>query len=64
VPNIPNQIGNFIVYIYIYVYKNKQMLVDAILYSVEFISSLGCSVISVAFYYLCGYFSSLMPYWL
>jgi hypothetical protein len=25
---------------------------------------LGCSVISVAFYYLCGYFSLLMPYWL
>jgi hypothetical protein len=26
--------------------------------------SLGCSVISVAFYHLCGYFSLLMPYWL
>jgi DNA replicative helicase MCM subunit Mcm2 (Cdc46/Mcm family) len=26
--------------------------------------SLGCSIISVAFYYLCGYFSLLMPYWL
>jgi hypothetical protein len=26
------------------------------------ILSLGCSVISVAFYYLCGYFSLLMPY--
>jgi hypothetical protein len=25
---------------------------------------LGCSVISVAFYNLCGYFSLLMPYWL
>jgi hypothetical protein len=25
---------------------------------------LGCSVISVAFYYLCGYFSLVMPYWL
>jgi CTD small phosphatase-like protein 2 len=28
------------------------------------ILSWGCSVISVAFYYLCGYFSLLMPYWL
>jgi hypothetical protein len=28
------------------------------------ILSLGCSVISVAFYYLCGFFSLLMPYWL
>jgi hypothetical protein len=28
------------------------------------ILSLRCSVISVAFYYLCGYFSLLMPYWL
>jgi hypothetical protein len=27
-------------------------------------SSLGCSVIFVAFYYLCGHFSLLMPYWL
>jgi hypothetical protein len=24
----------------------------------------GCSVVSVAFYYLCGYFPLLMPYWL
>jgi magnesium-transporting ATPase (P-type) len=28
------------------------------------ILSLGCSIISVAFYYLSGYFSLLMPYWL
>jgi predicted proteasome-type protease len=28
------------------------------------ILSLCCSVISVAFYYLCGYFSLFMPYWL
>jgi hypothetical protein len=33
-------------------------------YSVEVILSLGCSVISIAFYYLCGDFSLLMPYWL
>jgi hypothetical protein len=26
--------------------------------------SLGCAAISVALYYLCGYFSLLMPYWL
>jgi hypothetical protein len=32
--------------------------------SYQVILSLGCSVISVAFSYLCGYFSSLMPYWL
>jgi carbamoylphosphate synthase large subunit len=30
----------------------------------QVILSLGCSVTSVAFYYLCGYFSSLMRYWL
>jgi hypothetical protein len=32
--------------------------------AVKVILSLGCSVISIAFYYLCGYFSLLMPYWL
>jgi hypothetical protein len=30
----------------------------------QVISTLGCSVISVAFYYMCDYFSLLMPYWL
>jgi hypothetical protein len=29
----------------------------------QVILSLICSVISVAFYCLCGYFSLLMPYW-
>jgi hypothetical protein len=36
---------------------------SCILFCVEVILSLGCSVISVAFCYLCGY-SLIMPYWL
>jgi len=32
--------------------------------SLQVILSSGCSVISTAFYYFCGYFSLLMPYWL
>jgi hypothetical protein len=41
-----------------------EILLDVLRMDIKVILSLGCSVISVAFYYLCGYFPLLMPYWL
>jgi hypothetical protein len=42
-------------------FPDQDMMVP---WRLQVILSLGCSVISVAFYYLCSYFSLLMPYWL
>jgi hypothetical protein len=40
------------------------MLIGAFVFAYIGILSLGCSVISVAFYYLCRYFPLLIPNWL
>jgi hypothetical protein len=43
---------------------NGQCAPDTTLWDSQVIFSLGCSVISVSFYFFCGYFPLLMPYWL
>jgi hypothetical protein len=59
------------IYIYTYTYIGAVSLLSQDFLAatqskatLQVILSLGCSVISVAFYYLRGYFSLLMPYWL